>query len=549
MGATYFWSITNGTITAGQSTPQITWTAGASGTAGLGITIVNGCFSASGAAVVTLNVKTNQTITFNSIPTQTYGGSPISLVATASSGLPVTFNVVSGPATVSGSTLTITDAGTVVVNANQAGNSGYNPAVAQQSFTVNPATLSVSGITANDKVYDNTTGAALNTNGAVLVGVVSGDSVALDFTFAGGYFADENVGSGKTVQISGLDISGADAGNYTLISPSTTASITPAPLTIMAVADSKTYDGTTTSSVTPTVAGLLDPDTVSGLVQTFEDANAGTGKTLDVTAYAVNDGNNGANYTVSTVSSSSGVINAASLTVTAAANTKSYDGSTSAAATPTVTGLQGSDSVTGLAETYDTRNVGSGKTLTVSAYSVNDGNSGNNYSVSTVTSSAGVINAATLTVTANNQLKMCGQPNPVLTASYSGFINGDDVSVLTTTATLSTSATTGSAPGSYPITASSATAVNYTINYVNGTLVVAQPFQLSCTSVTVSGTRECVVSWPTLTGHNYQLEYVPNLATPTWTPVGSLLPGTGSTIAVTNDMSGSPQGFFRVQEQ
>ena len=466
MGATYFWSITNGTITAGQSTPQVTWTTGTSGTVGLGITIVNGCFSASGAAVVALNAKTNQTITFNSIPTQTYGNSPITLVANASSGLPVTFSLVSGPATVSGSTLTITDAGTVVVNANQAGNSSYNPAVVEQSFTVNPVALSVSGLTANDKVYDSTTGAVLNTNSAVLVGVVPGDSVALDFTFAAGYFADGNVGSGKTVQISGLDITGADAGNYTLVSPTTTASITAAPLTITAVADSKTYDGTTTSSATPTVAGLQGSDTVTGLIQTFDTPNAGTGKTLNVSAYSINDGNNGANYTVGTISSSSGVIN------------------------PVI-----------------------------------------------------------LTVTANNQLKMCGQPNPVLTASYSGFINGEDASVLTSPATLDTTATMSSAPGDYPITASSAAAVNYTMNYVNGTLVVAQAPQLSCASVPVNGTSQFIVSWSSVTGQNYQLECLTNLATPTWTPVGNLLPGTGTTITVTNDMSGSPQGFFRLKVQ
>ena len=51
------------------------------------------------------------------------------------------------------------------------------------------------------------------------------------------------------------------------------------------------------------------------------------------------------------------VINKATLTITAAANTKIYDGTTSAAAAPTTSGLQGKDSVTGLAETHDTKNV------------------------------------------------------------------------------------------------------------------------------------------------------------------------------------------------
>jgi len=55
----------------------------------------------------------------------TYGASPITLSATASSGLPVIFSVVSGPGTISGNILTITGVGTVVVAADQAGNADY----------------------------------------------------------------------------------------------------------------------------------------------------------------------------------------------------------------------------------------------------------------------------------------------------------------------------------------------------------------------------------------------------------------------------------------
>jgi hypothetical protein len=55
----------------------------------------------------------------------TYGVSPISLSASTSSGLGVSFSVLSGPATVSGNILTITGAGTVIVAANQPGNADY----------------------------------------------------------------------------------------------------------------------------------------------------------------------------------------------------------------------------------------------------------------------------------------------------------------------------------------------------------------------------------------------------------------------------------------
>jgi sugar lactone lactonase YvrE len=86
-----------------------------------------------------------QTITFTTIPPQTYGGGPVLLTATASSGLPVSFTVTSGSATVSGNVLTVTGVGSVTVQASQAGNAGYAPATpVAQAFAVNPATTTIS---------------------------------------------------------------------------------------------------------------------------------------------------------------------------------------------------------------------------------------------------------------------------------------------------------------------------------------------------------------------------------------------------------------------
>ncbi len=96
---------------------------------------------------------TAQTITFPAPPSPvTYGVEPITLSATASSDLPVTFSVISGPGKVSGvnnSTLTITGVGTVVVAADQAGNASYSAAPeVQQSILVSPAVLTVTAISA-----------------------------------------------------------------------------------------------------------------------------------------------------------------------------------------------------------------------------------------------------------------------------------------------------------------------------------------------------------------------------------------------------------------
>ena len=59
-----------------------------------------------------------------------------------------------------------------------------------------------------------------------------------------------------------------------------------------------------------------------------------------------------------------------------------------------------------------------------------------------------------------------------MTVSYSGFVNGDTAASLTTQPTVTTTATTASPVGTYPITASGATSANYTMSYVNGTLTV-----------------------------------------------------------------------------
>ena len=83
----------------------------------------------------------SQTITFTA-PTSpvTYPVSPITLSATASSGLAVTLSVLSGPGSITGNTLTVTDTGTIVIAANQAGNSTYAAAPqVTQSIVVNAA--------------------------------------------------------------------------------------------------------------------------------------------------------------------------------------------------------------------------------------------------------------------------------------------------------------------------------------------------------------------------------------------------------------------------
>ena len=101
---------------------------------------------AAGSQTATFTVAPeSQTISFTAPASPVnYGVAPVSLSATATSGLAVTFSVVSGPGTISGSALTITGAGTVVVAANQSGSASYAVATqVTQSITVNKAAPAV----------------------------------------------------------------------------------------------------------------------------------------------------------------------------------------------------------------------------------------------------------------------------------------------------------------------------------------------------------------------------------------------------------------------
>ncbi len=167
--------------------------------------------------------------------------------------------------------------------------------------------------------------------------------------------------------------------------------VTPAALTITAIANAKTYDSTTSAAAAPTVSGLVAGDSVTGLAEVYSDQNAGSSKVLSVNAFTIIDGNSGNNYTVTKTTNTTGIITPASLTIKALTNTKLFDSTVTAAAIPTVSGLLGGDSITGLAEVYGTPDVGTGKTLSVSSYTVVDGNSGNNYTITKLNDTTGAI--------------------------------------------------------------------------------------------------------------------------------------------------------------
>ena len=223
--------------------------------------------------------------------------------------------------------------------------------------------------------------------------MVSGDVVSPDFNSASGSFVDRNVGTNKPVNFTGITISGADVGNYSLTSGSaaSTADITPAPLVLQAASGTKVYDGTTVSSGVPGTSGLVVGDTVSGLTQSYQSKN--------------------------------------------------------------VLGINGS-------------------TLLVNGgYTISDGNGGNNYAVTT-NPAAGTITPAPLSITANDAQREVNTQNPPFSATYAGFVGGETPTVLNGVLVFSTPATIASPAGAYPITPYGQTSGNYRISYVDGVLDV-----------------------------------------------------------------------------
>jgi uncharacterized repeat protein (TIGR01451 family) len=87
-GSTYNWTISGGTITSGNGTPSIVWTAGNSGTATIGITITSGSCSASGSANVAINDSADLALTLAATPNPVNTGGTVTFTLNASNNGP-----------------------------------------------------------------------------------------------------------------------------------------------------------------------------------------------------------------------------------------------------------------------------------------------------------------------------------------------------------------------------------------------------------------------------------------------------------------------------
>src|SRR5208283_2004087 len=281
----------------------------------------------------------------------------------------------------------------ISVTGTDAGNYTFNT-TASTTANITARTLTVTAAGVN-KTYDSTTTATVTLSDNRVSGDVLTDSYSVA-TFAG-----KNVGTAKAVSVSGISVTGTDSGNYTFNSTaSTTANITARSLTVSATGVDKTYDGTTTATVTLSdnrVSGDVLTDSYS--VATFANKNVGTAKAVAVSDISVT-GTDSGNYTFNSTASTTANITARSLTVTATGVDKTYDGTTTATVTLTDNRVSGdvlTDSYS--VATYANKNVGTAKTVSVSGISVTGTDSGN-YTFNSTASTTANITARSLTVSA-----------------------------------------------------------------------------------------------------------------------------------------------------
>jgi alpha-tubulin suppressor-like RCC1 family protein len=256
--------------------------------------------------------------------------------------------------------------------------------------------------------------------------------------------------------------------NYAIAYINGSFTVTPAEVTVTAGSVTSVY-GAQPAPVIPTVDGLQNGEDPSVLGAGLSCTTPGDASS-PVGAYPTScAGADDPNYSVAYVTGTLTVTPAPAV-VMASSDSFTY-GSTPPVVTATVTGLVAGDTPAALG-TGLTCSTAASATTHVGAYpSSCSGSSDANYSVSYVD---GVVQevAASLVVAASSGTMTYGAAPPSVSPSYSGFVNGDGPSVLSTGATCSTTATTSSPVGTYSTSCSGGSASDYSLSYVPGSVVV-----------------------------------------------------------------------------
>nr|WP_162847063.1 MBG domain-containing protein [Mucilaginibacter gracilis] len=363
---------------------------------------------------------------------------------------------------------------TYPITASGAVSSNYTITYIAGSLTITPAGLTITASNAT-KTY----GAVLPTLAVTYSGFVNGETSGVLTTQPAITTTGTAASSVGTYPITAT---GAVASNYTITYTAGTLTVTPAGLNITAVNQTKTY-GAANPTLTATYSGFVNGDTNSSLTtQPTITTTAVTGSqvnTYPITATGAASSNYTISYTTGTLT-----VTKAGLNITAVNQTKVY-GAANPTLAVTYSGFVNSDDATKLT-TQPTIATTATASSAVGTYPITaTGAASANYSIS-YTAATLTVTQAPLVITANNISRNYGQPNPTLTVTYTGLVNGDTNNSLSTQPTITTTATITSLPGTYPITASGAVGPNYSISYVAGTFRVIPLTNANLSNLTIS---------------------------------------------------------------
>jgi hypothetical protein len=367
------------------------------------------------------------------------------------------------------------------------------------TLTVTPQPVTVSVIGA--QVYGSAAAFAgtpsvktLTVSGITCTTVNGGTSIGTALPF-GSYTIDGSSCSGGTLSSSDYSISSFTGGAYTVYR---------AALTVTADDQSRVY-GAANPTLTYTISGFQNGDDASVVGGAPAISTAAT-PTSDVGSYpiSVSQGTlHAANYYFVFAN---GTLTVAPKPVTVSVfGAQVYGSAPAFAASTGVTGL----TVSGVTCTNLANSAPIDSSLPAGTYSI-DGStcsggtlSSTNYTIAGYTGTAYYVYRAALTVTANDQSRPYGAANPTLTYTITGFQNGDDASVVGGAPAVSTTASTTSDVGSYPISISQGTlhAANYYFVFANGTLTVTQaPVTVSVIGAQIYGGAAVFAGTPSVKG-------------------------------------------------
>jgi hypothetical protein len=273
-------------------------------------------------------------------------------------------------------------------------------------------------------------------------GVIAGDTVNLITPAA--TFSDKDAGNDKTVTMSGISISGTDVANYDLqnFTATTTANITPKPITASYTASDKVYDRTVQATVDGSLSGVIfgDTVTVTKTSSVFSDINVGSGKTVTVSGISIG-GPGSPNYSLQNNSTTTTAnISQKSLTASYTAENKVYDRNNTATVAGELSGVISGDqvSLSNASAVFSNKNVANNKTVTVSGLSIS-GTSSSNYALqNSIATTTANISPKSLIASFEASNKVYDRnTSAVVTHSINGVIDGDIISLENITANFS----------------------------------------------------------------------------------------------------------------